>query len=532
MKHKLLMLFFALASLATNSLVVAAQLPKQIHFVVTKFEIIGENPISDAETQNVFEHFLGDHYGLEGIQAAATAFEQKLRDKGHPFYKANLIPQKLEDGTIKLQITQLKVDKVELEGNRYFSKENLSRNIPTLRSGETPNTLVLSRAINLANAQPSKSLTLQFSENEIGGAINAKLKVEDLPPDYAFVSLNNTGNDETGQFRLTGGYQFSNLFDRDHNLSLSYTTSPDDFSAVKQFAASYTVPFYKTGGEINLFLARSDVDSGVVAQTFSVSGAGTMALMHYKHTFLQRGAYKQQVDIGLDYKLFDNDVGIVGVSGSAPGSGKVLSLPVSLAYIGSWQGAGNSVNFNIAAYQNLSGGSNNSDIDYAALRTGATADWSLFRYGISYDHLIKANWFGRIKVSGQQSSDELIAGEQFGIGGLYSVRGFDQRSVLGDSGYQANLELWMPAFSKYEIRPLVFFDYGHVELNMPLASDTPELDISSIGTGLRWPIVNKLNLVLDIAYVTDGTEEYQTFAPSNAKEKGDIKGHIDVFYRF
>jgi hemolysin activation/secretion protein len=531
LSKNILVALFAFALLVTDTLAIAEIAPKQLHFTVSKFEVTGENPLSESETQAVFRYYLGDHYGLEGVQEAASALERKLRNSGFAFYQVNIPPQKLEDGTIKLQLIQLKVNKVEVEGNRYFDNENLARNIPTLKSGETPNTRVLSRAINMADAQPSKSLKLQFLESETGGAINAKLKVEDLKTQFAFASINNTGNDETGQFRLTGGYQFTNLFNRDQNLSLSYTTSPSDLSAVQQYGASYTIPFYEVGGEFNLFLARSDVDSGIVAQNLSVSGAGTIALLHYKHTFLQSGPYKQQLDFGIDHKLFENKVGFLGIP--IDGTGDVLSRPVTLAYIGFWQGVGKSINFNIAPYVNISGGSNNTDADYDDLRSGATADWSMVRYGFGYDQLISADWLFRLNVLGQQSSDRLITGEQFGIGGIYSVRGFDERTILGDSGAQANFELWLPGFSSYEIRPLVFFDYGQVKLNTPLLSEIPSISISSVGAGLRWSIINKLNVVLDVAYVTDGAEEInEVTGATNFTEKGNVKGHVDVFYRF
>jgi len=533
LRKNLTILFLLFTALTVNTRVFAEQLPQQLHFVIKKFEILGDNPISASETNDVFQYYLGDHYGLEGIQAAATAYEEKLRKSGYAFYRVNLAPQKLEGGVIKLQLIQLKLDKVTVEGNQHFSKENLMRNIPTLKSGESPNTRVLSRAINMADAHPSKSLKLQFSENEEGGAINATLKVTDIKPNFFFLSLNNTGNDETGNLRLTGGYQFTNLFDRDHNLSLSYTTSPDDLSAVQQYGVSYTIPYYDIGSEINIFLARSDVDSGVVAQSFSVSGAGTILLAHYKHTFLQKGAYKQQLDVGLDHKLFENDIGLVGIPGvTVDGSGDVLSRPISLAYIGFWQGAGNSINFNVAGYTNISGGSDNTDEDYEQIRRGSSADWTLFRYGFGYDQLIAENWFFRMNFLGQESSELLIPGEQFGIGGIYSVRGFDERALLGDSGIQANFELWLPGFSQYDIRPLVFFDYGHVELNSPLSSETPSIDISSIGAGLRWSIINKLNVIVDVAYVTGGAEETNLPGSDDATEDGDVKAHIDVFYRF
>ena len=505
--------------------------PQQLHFVVKKFEIQGNNPLSQSETDDVLNYYLGDHYGLEGIQKAIDDFSQKLRDEGFAFYQVILVPQKLDAGVIRLQLVQLKINKVEISGNRYFSRENLQRNIPTLKPGEIPNTRILSRALAMANAHPSKTLSLQFAESKSSEGIDARLKVDDMKPGFAYVAFNNTGNDETGNFRLTAGYQFTNLFDRDHNLSLNYTTSPDDFSAVQQYSGSYTIPFYTTGGELNLFLMRSDVDSGVISQNFTVSGAGSIALLHYKHTFLRSGAYKQQLDFGLDHKLFENKVDFLGQPVS--GTGDVLSRPASMAYIGTWRGMKKSFRFSLAPYMNISGGSNNTDADYNRLRENATADWSLLRYSLNYDQLISASWMFRLNILGQQSSDRLIAGEQFGIGGIYSVRGFKERALQGDSGVQANVELWMPSFGSTQIRPLVFLDYGHVEINEKINNEIPSVDVSSAGLGLRWPIVNRLNFVLDVAYVTGGAEETDLPGlPSEATRKGDVRGHIDVFYRF
>ena len=215
------------------------------------------------------------------------------------------------------------------------------------------------------------------------------------------------------------------------------------------------------------------------------------------------------------------------------GTGEVLSRPFSLAYIGSWQGAGKSINFNIAPHVNIPGGSNGEDADYDDLRPGATADWSLVRYGFGYDQLLTGSWLFHLVVQGQHTSDQLISGEQFGVGGLYSVRGFNQRILIGDSGYQANFELWMPRFSSFQITPLVFIDYGHVEVNLPQLGETPEIDIASVGAGLRWNIKNKLNMVFDAAYVVDGNDEIKEFTGSDDySATGDVKAHIDVFYRF
>ena len=207
--------------LGANAALMAVEEPPQVRFVVKNFVVSGDNPLSESETQSALNEFTGDHSGLEGLQAAADSLENVLREQGHAFYRVNLIPQELKDGTIEFKVTEFKVEKIIVEGNEHYSRNNILNSAPTLKKNQTPNTNILSRAINMANTQPSKNIKLQFAESETGGAINAKLIVEDDDPDFFFVGVNNTGNEETGELRLTGGYLFTNLFDADHNLSMS-----------------------------------------------------------------------------------------------------------------------------------------------------------------------------------------------------------------------------------------------------------------------------------------------------------------------
>ena len=499
--------------------------------MVKGFVVSGKNPLSDSKTQSILSPFTGDHYGLEGLQTAAETLETALRDKGYAFYRVNLIPQELKDGVIEFKITEFKVDKVDVQGNKHYSTSNILNNAPTLQKGQTPNTRVLSRAINMANTQPSKNIKLQFAESETGGAINAKLIVVDSEPGYFFVGLNNTGTDETGEFRLTGGYQYNNLFNADHSMSFSYTMSPDATDAVGQYGLIYAIPFYESGSRLNFLISHSDVDSGVVEQQFDISGKGTVVSLRYNKIFLQQGSYKQELELGLDRKRFEDEVIYINFGGFQD-NGDIISRPISITYKGSQLSTTSNLDFSLGFFSNISGGTNNEDADYALSREGedsagaptyASADWSLFKYNFDYLRFLTQNWLFRFGLLGQETSDLLISGEQFGLGGMNSIRGFHERDVLGDKGYQVNLELWFPAFSAYKIRPLVFYDFGHTETLDPSAGVQAEQDPASYGAGLRYSWKESLNATLDVGYVSKA---------AGTTEKGDTRAHLNVFYKF
>lgn len=506
----------------------AVEEPPAVRFVVKSFAVSGDNPLSDSKTQSILNQFTGEHSGIDGIQAAAEALETALRESGYAFYRVSLIPQELKGGIIRFEISEFDIAKIKIQGNKHYSDSNIINSTPTLKQGNTPNTHVLSRAINMANTQPSKNIKLQFSESETGGAINAKLIVVDSEPDFFFVGLNNTGSDETGDFRLTGGYQFNNLFDVDHSLSFSYTMSPDETDAVGQYGLTYSIPFYESGGRFNFLVSHSDVDSGIVEQQFDISGKGTVISLRYNKLFLQQGSYKQELEFGLDRKRFEDDVVLFG---AIQLGGDIVSRPVSITYKGSRLSTTNNLDFSVGFFSNISGGTNNEDVDYADSRVGdtsvATADWSLFRYNVNYLSFLSQDWLFRFGLIGQETSDLLISGEQFGVGGMNSIRGFDERDVLGDTGYQVNLELWFPSFSEYKIRPLVFYDFGHTETldALPTVSTgvEAEQDPASYGGGLRYSWKEQLNATLDIGYVSKA---------AGTTKKGDTRGHLNVFYRF
>ena len=93
----------------------------------------------------------------------------------------------------------------------------------------------------------------------------------------------------------------------------------------------------------------------------------------------------------------------------------------------------------------------------------------------------------------------LISGEQFGVGGANSVRGYNERDVSDDKGLQATAEVYTPNFAKTlniegDIRALFFYDTGQVSRNLPQPGETTSSSISSFGVGIRLNYMNNLKL--------------------------------------
>ena len=104
------------------------------------------------------------------------------------------------------------------------------------------------------------------------------------------------------------------------------------------------------------------------------------------------------------------------------------------------------------------------DDDYEKDRPdGGESGWTAWRYSITYDRLFAGEYLFHAGFSGQFTDALLISGEQFGVGGVGTLRGFEERSVTGDSGYQLSLEVWFPPIGAYNLRFL--YSFGALTLN-------------------------------------------------------------------
>lgn len=99
---------------------------------------------------------------------------------------------------------------------------------------------------------------------------------------------------------------------------------------------------------------------------------------------------------------------------------------------------------------------------------------------------LPASQYLLLRAFGQfTNAKELPSSEQFSIGGIATVRGYEESELSGDKGWFASLEYGFPiSKDKQSLRGFVFYDYGVVYNNYLL--DTDRNYISSTGLGMEF----------------------------------------------
>ena len=497
-------------------------LANDLQFEVLNWLVKGENPLDESNTQAILAPYLGTHTGLDRLTEASASLQNAIQDAGYTFYRVDLPPQTLEQGTVELFVFPFVVGNIDIEGAIYHDEENILNTLPGLVKGESPQAEQLSRQLGLGNLNPSRRAKLVFGSSADIGKLDVRIDVSDRDTKRAYTWLSNTGDEDTGEYRIGVGYQDYNFLNKDHQLTLTYTTSPRDFSKVSQYGISLRMPHYRSAGMIDAFAVHSTSDAGQVEEFFDVRGGGDIYGVGYSMVLPKGGKANQVVRAGISDKFFDSNVSFLGT----PIGIDVRSRPLELSYRIDLEKDAFGSEFSLHAIKNITSGAFNNNQTYGSARAGADASWRFMRMNASANTIYN-NWAYDIKFEGQYTDEPLISGEQFGAGGVHSVRGFRGREISGDKGVRVALNITAPKLTS-GLKFGWFFDAASVDQTNPLIDEPGSQSISGTGISVNWQWNKQVQFDAHFAHVLNAAD--QDLAGST--EKGDEFVHFNLSWFF
>lgn len=513
---RILAMLLAAASLGIFSNALLAQQPEVApppRFNIDRFEVTGNTLLPAAEVERLVSPFSGKDKDFADIQRALESLEQAYRDRGFGVVQVLLPEQDITRGVVQFRVLQPRVGKVNIEGNTHFDNANVRRSLPSVKEGETPNSNAIARNLQLTAEHPIKQTNVLLRSGETEDVVDVNVKVTDDRPWRRFLTIDNTGTSDTGYFRTGIGFQHTNLFNRDHSLTAQYVTSPTNMNKVSIYGLGYHIPFYAWNSSLDLIAGYSDVNSGVVQGLFNVSGSGIIGAARWNVILPKWGETEQKVAFGVDYRAFNNQVIPQGLTQNL--TPDVTIHPISVTYSGLKRMTAADLSFYAGLSHNIAGGNDGKEFDWRngiIARQAVTDDYTILRYGFTYGRQFRNEWQMRFAMNGQYSANALVSGEQFGLGGPDSIRGYQLREVSNDRGYSMQSELYTPDFARkvglsdtYRARALVFYDWGAAQRNDAVAGDINRDSIASVGLGLRLSYSKMVNLRLDLAQILQAT---------------------------
>lgn len=504
---------------------------------VQSFQVSGNTLLTPAQIDAVLDRYTGER-SIDELKQAAAALQALYRASGYGAVVAFVPEQAPKGNAVAITVVEGKIANVTVDGEQQFSEANIRASLPSLIEGRTPLVREIDSQIQLANENPAKHIDVLLQPGDKLGEVDARIQVVEEKTSRYTIGLDNSGNANTGRLRANLGYQNAALFDRDHVLALQLQVAPEKFDAVKVVSANYRIPLYAQGMAIDAYAAYSDVDGGTnatAAGPLQFSGKGQIAGLRLTKYLPRFGEIDHRLIVGLDNRDYINNCNIVGQpAGFCGNAGESVSVqPLAVEYV-IQKGGENRYGASIGLLHNLHlGGRDGDSAQFEKVRPGADPRYTVLRLGLFAALALPEEWQLQMRLVGQTTSDKLVPGEQFGIGGASSVRGYEEREITGDSGASGALELISPDLAKTmgsqgSLRLLAFLDAGwvrnHVNSTQRLEcrSGESECRIGSVGVGLRYGS-GPLQARLDIAYA---------LAAGNRTGRHDARAHFSVNYRF
>jgi hemolysin activation/secretion protein len=509
-------------------------------FDILEYAVEGNTVLAVVRIEDAVYPHLGEKKTLQDVEAARTALEQAYHDGGYLTVFVDIPEQEVAGGAVRLRVTEGRVERLRVSGSRYYSLSHIKEKTPELAEGAVPYFPEVQKQLASVNRAADRRVTPVLRPGRSPGKVEVDLKVDDKPPLHGEVELNDRYSANTSRARLSASLRYDNLWQREHGLSLSFQTAPQDPDESRVFSLSYVAPL-DSGNYLAAYAVASESDVGAIGET-NVIGNGRILGLRYILPLRGRPGWSHTLTLGADYKDFDESVGLQGADRiNTP----ISYLPFMLGYEGTLQGEGSSTQ--IGATLNFSvRGLADEDIlcttsppstanEFACKRFLGRPNYAYLRLDVKHSRALAAGWslFGRL--AGQFASGPLISNEQFAVGGADSVRGYLESNSLGDDGLLAGVELRTPDLAPRlgeglgrlgELTGLFFVEGATLRVrDTALLVPRPEyrFDLLSAGLGLRLAGKGGLSGGLDLAW---------PFEDAGQTQAGDGRLHARLSYAF
>jgi len=525
-------------------------------FEIRRFVFEGATLVQREQLEADTRQFTGPRRSFSDVQRALEVVERAYSDAGWSAVQVVLPEQELERGEIRFQIIEAKIGRLIVEGNKFFDDTNIRASVPAIVPGKAPNINDIARNLRVANENPAKQAQVLLRSGQEEATVDAVLRVVDEKPEKYSFTVDNTGSPQTGRLRVGLGYQNANLGGKDDVLSAVYVSAPyadhldesgrpDRYSLIPSrkvtvLGLGYRLPLYEAGDSLDLQFGNSNVNTGTVANIFSITGAGTILGARYTANLRKLGDYEHRLVFSADWRSYDNK-GVRVVNTANQLIPDITVHPVGFTYAGVLRQQDAEVGFSLGFFRNIAGGNDGGAEEFCRqnLRNNgigncASSRYELWKWSIYATRALAADFQARFAMNGQRTNDMLVPGEQFGIGGADSVRGFLEREVADDAGFRGTVEIYTPDFGGKtgipgaRMRALAFVDWGHVTRNRPAPAEVVSQSIGSWGVGIRVAQGTNMAFRVDYAIVLDPN------APNspNPHTSGSGRMHASFSYIF
>jgi hemolysin activation/secretion protein len=372
---------------------------------------------------------------------------------------------------------------------------------------------------------------------EVGRDVDLEIRVVDPEPTAFYIQVANIGSEKTEEYRFKAGFVHNNLYGRDDIFSLDFSAPFEKVNENYAIVGSYDTPLWNPILRLRTFGAYNEFQTtDILGPDTPFLGKGYILGEELRYTLFHVNSWLFDVFQALEFQSSNLKIksSLLDEMALDETLSDVQLLDLALGFrLEHLQGAWRPY-LQVKAAYNLSDTlfslSDREDFETSRLDT----EPGYLNFTLSgHQTLAIRDWLSMSqRVGAGYSPDRLIAAKEFAIGGIHSVRGYEESEVLGDRGLFVSTEplvslnaLLAPKAGKdlpfkLDFVP-AFLDIGTVAVQDSLLGEEGSTTIAGVGTGAQLSFKNLLAGRLYWGYALRD-------ANPGGTEEGDSRLHLDL----
>ena len=418
----------------------------EISFELKQVNCGSSEILTQEDIQSVTENYIGRQVTVQDLQELAEKITNLYRQKGYMTCGAVLPPQRIHEGIVEIRLIEGKTGEIHLTGNRHTKAGYITDRLG-LKQGEIPNIDKLNRDLRWFHGTNDVQLRVVMKPGAQEGTTDYEIIAFEPQNQSVTLYADNDGYETSGRWREGLFYSLRSLTGQRDALRGSFIRS----QGTKAWSFGYSFPISKRGMRLDLNYAsnRTKVTSGEL-KPLGVEGNSTSYSLTWRVPV--HITEHSRHEAGLQY--------IRQTAKTELGHGTNLVVPWVndkiqriIPYV-SFTHYGNST---VLYHKHSFVLAKRSDID------GISDTAKLYRLSSFWQKRYKSGQFWQARLDGQWgSSDYLASSDRFFIGGVNSVRGYEEGFIGGDRGLAAGIEYHIPLDKAKHFSIFPFFDWGTV----------------------------------------------------------------------
>ncbi|MBD2559720.1 MULTISPECIES: ShlB/FhaC/HecB family hemolysin secretion/activation protein [Nostoc] len=468
-------------------------------FFVKEIQVIGNSVLED-EIIKLKQPLENKDITFEQLLQLRSQITQLYVDNGYitsgAFISNN---QNVASGVVQIQVVEGELEGISILGLERLQAAYVRSRIVRL-AVKPLNQKRLEQALQLLQLDPViERVNAELTAGSTPGSNILQVTITESPPFHAGVVFANNQSPSVGSEQGTVFIAHDNFLGFGDKFNAEYAGS----EGLDIYNIGYSIPFNALDGTIGVRYSNSasriiesefrDLDIRSEAETLSFNVRQPLI-----HTPNSEFALGLAFDLRRSQTFILNDIPFSFTEGPEDGESRVTVIRFSQDWL---QRNANSV---LAARSQFSFGID--AIDATVNDSGTDGRFFSWVGQFQWVQRLSPRILMLAKVNTQLTPDSLLSLEKISIGGVDTVRGYNQNQIVADNGVVGGVEVRIPLASNVETLQLIpFFDIGTAWNNRGVNAD-PQT-IASLGLGLNWQPFNGLVLRADYGIPLMGTSD-------------------------